>query len=208
MLYEQLRRSLCNERVAPEVLPFKSNIISTTNKWVDYLETEIAIHYPPNSLNEFNQLRLKRYLQELSRLKYILSSYYKSRLQKIQHFVLHYSRMLEQNITRNIFSNIEETFIKEYETAWTKHMNSCVTDYLPIQFQGLLHQVRSKESTPPDMGRRPDLDRHVIFRALEDLNDIDDKEDVKLEDIEKGSRWVCRYSTISPLLQEDKIELI
>merc|ERR1712224_173202 len=126
---------------------------------------------------------------ELGRLKFLLCSYHRSRLLKIQRYILYYSEILKKNNSNLFISQAERKFAEKYMKAWESYMATNVTRHLPIQFRDLMHQMISKIDASPDMVPRPDLDRHTIFRALHNLDDIfDEDEQAHLKKIEKGSK--------------------
>merc|ERR1711933_687178 len=77
--------------------------------------------------------------------------------------------------SEGIMSSPEKNFVQKYLQLWENHMKSNVTNHLPLHFQDLLHQIKTKAGTPPNMIPRPGLNRHVIFRALYDIDDIIDE---------------------------------
>jgi len=184
--YRKLRRATNNEKVAPEILPYQSNIIDSANKWIDNLEIEIQKRYPPDPLRELDRLRLKLNLQELARVKFFISTYHKSRLLKIQQYILHYSEILQENNSNLLISHAERKFAEGYLHIWENYMVSHVTRHLPIQFRDLKYQIKLNINASPDMVPRPDLDRHAIFRTLHKIDDIfDEDEQAQLIGIEK-----------------------
>merc|ERR1712224_996691 len=197
-LYFLLRRAQINEKIAPDILPFQIDVISKVSEWINHVElkkTQQSENLAGKPNLEPDQIILKSYLHELSRVKYLMSSYYQIRLRKIQQYILHYCEMIDHGYAGGLMSGSEKEFAEEYFKAWKNHMVTNVTRYLPPQFQSLIH--------------RPDIDRHVVFCALFDLNDIiDNEEGSELRGIEKGSKWSIRYIVIRPYLIEGKVELI
>lgn len=79
-----LKEALMCEKAAPEILPFKQELISRISFYLDRTEEEISSLETDGALEVMRSL----YQYEESRIKYMLRSYYRVRLMKIEQFVM------------------------------------------------------------------------------------------------------------------------
>ncbi|ELR23672.1 uncharacterized protein ACA1_073060 [Acanthamoeba castellanii str. Neff] len=105
-----LRMAVMNELIAPEVLPFQTELISKTKDFVDAEEEKSNQSYKGESEDAFlrRQLLTSWYLQ---RVKYALSAYLQTRLRKIQK---HAEYILHSPLETHKLSDNELQFLKQF----------------------------------------------------------------------------------------------
>jgi hypothetical protein len=118
---------------------------------------------------------------------------------------LYYLQKNLEESNERLMSDSECEFAEKHAAAWKRHMFINLTRHLPVPFQSIKEKNVSS-NTSSSMINCPNVNRHVIFRALDDIDDIvDEDQGVSLNDIEKGSRWSCRYLIIRPYTIKHKL---
>ncbi|XP_052607802.1 DNA replication complex GINS protein SLD5 isoform X2 [Peromyscus californicus insignis] len=151
-------------------------------------------------------LKVSIHRMEMERIRYVLSSYLRCRLMKIEKFFPH---ILEKEKTRpseepSILSPEEFVFVKEYMDHTETHLKNVALKHMPPNLQkvDLLRAVR-----------KPDLDSYVFLRVKERQENIlvepeaDEQRDYVI-DLEEGSQHLIRYKTIAPLVASGAVQLI
>ncbi|XP_020910916.1 DNA replication complex GINS protein SLD5 [Exaiptasia diaphana] len=138
---------------------------------------------------------------EIDRIRFVLSSYLRTRLHKIEKHVIH---ILEQEAARDTqecskLSPEELQYAKEYTDNMEGLFKSLCLQHMPPNMQS----IDRKKSVP-----RPNLDSYVFLKILEDQEQVlvDPEEDPV--DLEKGAQHIMRYSAIAPLLTNDSVALL
>ncbi|EDO26653.1 predicted protein, partial [Nematostella vectensis] len=139
--------------------------------------------------------------QQIDRIRYVLSSYLRTRLQKIEKHVVH---ILEQEASRDAdepsrLSPEELQYAKEYADNMESLFKSLVLQHMPPNMQS----IDRKKSVP-----RPNLDSYVFFKVLEDQEQVMIDPEEQPIDLEKGAQHIMRYSAVAPLLANGSIALL
>eukprot|EP00750_Incisomonas_marina_P019577 INCI3582.1.p1 GENE.INCI3582.1~~INCI3582.1.p1 ORF type:complete len:178 (+),score=36.44 INCI3582.1:252-785(+) len=87
-----LRRSYMNEKLAPELLPFNEELVDTIKATLANQQDQID-EMEPADVGEGVMLSLLR--MENDRIDFMLKSYLRARLQKIERYILHYTHTPE-----------------------------------------------------------------------------------------------------------------
>ncbi|XP_053434353.1 DNA replication complex GINS protein SLD5 isoform X2 [Nycticebus coucang] len=151
-------------------------------------------------------LKISIHRMELERLRYVLSSYLRCRLAKIEKFFPH---VLEKEKTRpegepSSLSPEEFAFAKEYMASTEHYLKHVALKHMPPNLQ----KVDLLKSVP-----KPDLDSYVFLRVRERQENIlvepetDEQRDYVI-DLEEGSQHLIRYRTIAPLVASGAVQLI
>nr|KAF6427577.1 GINS complex subunit 4 [Rousettus aegyptiacus] len=143
---------------------------------------------------------------EMERIRYVLSSYLRCRLMKIEKFFPH---ILEKEKTHHegepsSLSPEEFAFAKEYMANTETYLKNVALRHMPPNLQ----KVDLLRSVP-----KPDLDSYVFLRVKERQENImvepetDEQRDYVI-DLEEGSQHLIRYKTIAPLVASGAVQLI
>merc|ERR1712129_690205 len=107
--------------------------------------------------NQFNNKILSSsmywFKKELQRIRYVLNSYLRIRLWKIQKFTLH---ILSDIDAWNRLSNAEQDFATAYSDLNERHFKNCFLKDLPNKYQTM---------TEAEMFVKPDLNKFVVIKS-------------------------------------------
>ena len=101
-LYETLKRAWNDEKNAPILLKFKSTEVANFQSLLASREREIeALENAANESGDGNEMLLSAIgREELNRAKYVLRSYLRTRIKKIQQFPVHVLQQWKEKIRR------------------------------------------------------------------------------------------------------------
>ena len=147
-------------------------------------------------------------LTALNRVKFLLRSYLRTRLQKIEAHVMH---ILRHDELAGRLSEKEVAFASSYTTALDQLFKQGVLDRLPAEYQSLLRQLEGRaeegdEEGKMDMVPEPDMDTYVFARALEDLGLVEGLE-TEPPGVQEGQVWLGLYRHWKPYVYDGNVEL-
>ncbi|RHZ09442.1 hypothetical protein DYB31_006066 [Aphanomyces astaci] len=234
-----LRDAWANELNAPELLTFQTDLISdmveqvqNQQSYVDEMSADVATLTEERSFtNKLYQVRLHSVLQyhpllvvlitmqmEIDRIKYMLASYLRLRLMKIERHTRH---VLHASMDK--LSPGEVDYAHSYKDLYESHCRDLLLSKLPPDHQQL---------DEPHMIDHPDLDTFVFCQSNQDIGNvqIDDRWDLAIltwvilcmmelhvplicrgsehVNARKDDRHVLRYRVVSSLVEEGKVKLL
>merc|ERR1712032_865169 len=169
-----------NEKLAPDVLQYEQEFVERVKQTIEDKEDEIfeeeeKIAESMND-NQFNNKILSSsmywFKKELQRIRYVLNSYLRIRLWKIQKFTLH---ILSDIDAWNRLSNAEQDFATHYSDLNERHFKNCFLKDLPNKYQTM---------TEAEMFVKPDLNKFVVIKSNVNDDNImieDGKQHVNLQ---------------------------
>ncbi|XP_004707612.1 DNA replication complex GINS protein SLD5 [Echinops telfairi] len=198
-LIDRLEQAWMNEKFAPELLESKSEIVECVIEQLDHMEENLK-------KASKGDLKVSIHRMETGRIRYVLSSYLRCRLGKIEKFFPH---VLEKEKTRSdgepsSLSPEEFAFAKEYMANTETYLKNVALKHMPPNLQ----KVDLLRSVP-----KPDLDSYVFLRVNERQENLlvepetDEQRDYVI-DLEEGSQHLIRYKTIAPLVASGAVQLI
>ena len=203
-----LRKAIMNERAAPHILPYEQSavedlteVIRNQQKIID----DVMDYQPKNKKEEIadDKFAASLYQMEVTRLNYIVTSYHRTRLRKIQQYPMHIYRDSE---LRQRLSKAELAFLSNYIDLISRHMEQTVTNNLPPQFRSLTDEGSGGSVS---MIPHPNLNKYVFMKAKEDIGDIEIVDGPEgVQTINKDDIFAVIYEPIEHLLLDGKIELI
>jgi len=191
---KQLEVAWCNETNAPELLQPKTEMVECMLEQVSDMENNLQ------TLSK-GDLRIFVHKMEISRIKFVINSYLRTRLDKIQNNYLHYFQARDSDNPSRL-SRQEEDFLDAYKRAVDGlHDNLCLG-----HLQGGNTELNSKYP-------RPNLHTAVFMKATENIQglEITDHGDAgrdEIEDLNAGDQYLLQYSNISHLIDSSQINLI
>ncbi|XP_053573962.1 DNA replication complex GINS protein SLD5 [Bombina bombina] len=198
-LISKLEEAWLNEKFAPELLESKSEIVECVMEQLNHMEQNLR-------RARTGDLKVSFHHMEIERIRYMLSSYLRSRLVKIEKFFPH---VLEKEKSRGEdeparLSPEEFAFAKEYMTNTENLLKSVALRHMPPNLQ----TVDLLKSVP-----KPNLDSFVFLRVKERQENIlvepeTDEQSEYAIDMEVGSQHLIRYRTIAPLVTSGAVKLI
>lgn len=198
-LIEKLQQCWLNEKFAPELTTHNTAVVECIIEQIKHMESNIKSA-------KKGDFRIAIHKLELDRIKYMLYSYLRLRIKKIEQFV---SSILDEDNKRHPNSKSklsaeEYAYAIEYFKNVKEHLTSSVLEHLPINLQDLNEAV-----TMPN----PDLNKFVFLKAQEDLRGIL-VDDMNLDgrneilDMEKKDLYVMRYKPIGNYVNSGEVQLI
>ncbi|KAL5098389.1 hypothetical protein RYX36_002716 [Vicia faba] len=201
---ELLKRAWRNEKAAPEILPFQSDLIARVREQIELMEETVE----EKSTLGTDPLSVSLYQMDLDRTLFLLRSYLRIRILKIEKYMFHIQKTDE---LWNRLSKDEKFFTERCSDDLKKHLEESVLSKLPENYQS--RERQSIISEEDDMIPEPRLDTFVLCRSKDYLTGIqlgdgpvDDRS--KLFEMEAGVLYFICYKSIKPLVESGKIELL
>nr|CAD1829669.1 unnamed protein product [Ananas comosus var. bracteatus] len=196
---ELLKRAWRKEKAAPEILRFEAALVGRAREQIQLLE-ETVEEFMENGVDD---LVVSLYQMDLDRTLFLLRSYLRIRLQKIEKYMIHISK---SNLW-NRLSEQEQRFAKRCTEIMEKHLEQSVLSKLPYGYQSMLKQSISSEED--DMVPEPQLDTFVFCKTKGavgafQLDDIGDE----IVDLVADDLYVLRYKSIKGLVESGQIDLV
>lgn len=190
----QLEEAWTNEKFAPELLESKADLVECMLDQIKEMEGNLKKVKQGDVVASLHKL-------EIDRIRYVLSSYTRTRIEKIEKHVVH---VLEQEAARDEtessrLSPEELQYAKEYADGMEGLFKSLALQHMPANMQN----IDRKKAVP-----RPNMDKYVFLKVLENQEQvmIDHEEDPI--DLETGAQHIVRYSAIAPLLGNGSVALL
>ncbi|KAK9819598.1 hypothetical protein WJX72_000134 [[Myrmecia] bisecta] len=194
-----MKQMLINEKAAPEILTYQADLVARLEELIENQDQRIQDNDSPDA-----ELIRSLYLQELLRVKYLLRSYLRTRIQKIEQYVMH---ILDDPEYQERLSPKELEYAKEFFVTSGQHLKEKVLQHMPPGFDKLLKQSATSEGN--DTIPMPDLDRHVFCHVLEDRGTVELEETgTETAEFNKDDLYVVRYRPIRDLVQDGWVRLI
>ncbi|KAK3264793.1 hypothetical protein CYMTET_26488, partial [Cymbomonas tetramitiformis] len=148
----------------------------------------------------------------LNRAKYLIRSYLRTRLAKIEAHVMHI--LMPENGLHELLSDAEQDYAAKYTGIVDEHFHSAVLGRMPGRFDSLVQQMApedegeegAEEERRFDMVPSPDLDNFVFARPLEDVGQLEIGGDTI--DLAQSSLYIIRYRPIRGLLGSGAVDLV
>ena len=194
-VYRQLEQAWMNEKLAPELLHARSEVVECMLEQVKEMEENVRRVKKGDFVASLHQL-------EVERLRYLLASYLRTRLVKVEKFVFD---LLAEEDDRSVeepsrMSSEELAYARVYCKNVESHMSSLVLEHMPANLQTL-----NKEK----IAVRPNLDSYVFLKVKRRCEGVlVDDEDEEAVDLEEGSQHLMRYRPIVSLVANDSVSLI
>ena len=148
-----------------------------------------------NNINNFEQYCLHLYKSELQRINFMLNSYQRIRIWKIQEQCLF---ILKTNEMLNRLSNEEKIFCNNYYKLMEKHFERTFLSQLPKQYQSI---------SDPEMIITPNINKHIVMRVNNEIGNFiyDQNKDV---DLQHGLIFIGKYRDFKNLIYDGSIDAI
>ncbi|CAK9191313.1 unnamed protein product [Sphagnum troendelagicum] len=196
---EILKRVWRNEKAAPDILPYEAHLIERVHEQILLMEDNTA-----EISKTVDDLMLSIYQMDISRTTFLLKAYLRTRLGKIEKFVMHIIRTPE---LWERLSEQEQGYAQRYVDALSKHMKNCVLDKLETAYCSMVKQAESSEGD--DMILEPDLDTYVFCRSKGAVGSFQlDERGYESVDLMLDDLYILRYRPVQGLLAADRIELV
>ncbi|KAB5551419.1 hypothetical protein GE09DRAFT_1204346 [Coniochaeta sp. 2T2.1] len=197
---QALTRAWVAERSAPELLRWPSDgLFERIN---DRIKNQIEkVEEMTGDMDPKTNFALIVIQTELERYRYLVRSYLRARIAKIDKHTLHY---LSTDALRSRLSEVELAYATRHQALLHNHYLSSFLASFPARLQNL-----NDSSANINMIDSPDLDTAVFVRLLRDTMveskgiDADDSSEAK-----DGSIIILRWSDAKPLVDRGDAELV
>ncbi|XP_063977013.1 DNA replication complex GINS protein SLD5 [Diachasmimorpha longicaudata] len=183
-----------NEKFSPEILPHKS-------AHVDCLLHHIA--YMDENLNKLpkGDLRLTIHKMEIDRIRYLIASYLRIRLEKIERNVIEIlKREGQRGESTRYLTDGELKYANEYAVNMETLFKTLVLQHVPQNFQ---------ELEADKLSIKPNMNTHVFLRANKTIEGIIIPGAVDEEvDFVEGSQHIIQYTAVADLVKDGSVQLI
>jgi len=186
-----------NEKFCPELLPHNSDYVDCMMEQIGQME---------NNLNNVkkNDFRSEVHSMELARIRYVIASYLRRRLEKIEQFTAH---ILAQDELRppeeSYLTEEEKRFAKQYLNLNENLFKNLLLNYLPNHFQNCRSNLASVV---------PNLGSHVFLRANKDVQGVVIESELENQDeeidLDENSQHILQYKDVSSLVKNGSVQLI
>jgi len=192
-----------NEKLAPELFAYEEDLVERVKAALEERETQIedtedemASNSAKAAQNKILSASQYWYRKELERVRYILHSYLRVRLWKIQKFTLF---ILQDEAAWNKLSGAEQKFATKYSELGERHFKHTFLRELPSKYQGL---------TDKEMIVRPNLDEFVVLQSTQNDDNILIENGKQHLSLQRGDICVSRYSNFKHLIVGGAVDLI
>ncbi|KAL7276730.1 GINS complex subunit [Rhizina undulata] len=195
-----LTRSWIAERTAPEILPFQNSLLERLmeriRQQIELVETQTG------NLDPKANFRLILIQTELERVKFLVRSYLRARIHKIDTQALY---ILATPSARNHLSPTELSYLKSHLALLNSH-------FLASFLRNFPEQLRRLDDTAGgiSMIEEPDMDGAVFCKVVKDVENRLVRipgTDAEFE-LRKGDIYVVRYSAVRAFVLNGEVELI
>ncbi|EON65478.1 hypothetical protein W97_04716 [Coniosporium apollinis CBS 100218] len=197
---QQLTRAWVAERVAPEVLPWPAGLM-------DRIEGRIRrqielVEEQTGNMDPKANFRLIVIQTELERFKFLVRSFLRARIAKIDKYAQHYLSLAAQQPT--LLAPTELQYLQAHIALLSRHYSTSFLSAFPPSLQRL-----DDTAGGISMVDGPDLDTVVFCRVLRDVGTVRvEGTDVEMN-MRRGDVWVVRWGSIrNAVVERGDIELI
>lgn len=176
VVLKTLESAWLNEKFAPEILPHQNDMVECMLGQIQHMEKNI------DKLPK-NDFRLFAHKMELCRIKFIISSYLRTRLEKIEKYSLEILNVERQRMESE--TNYLTPAEYQYAQSYVDNMKSYLTTAALSQMPGNMQSFDVNK-----MAIHPNMNAHVFLKANETVNGIvldglnpDQDEEIDLEGI-------------------------
>lgn len=196
---EKLEMMWSNEKFAPELLECKTEIVDCM---LDQI-AEMNGNIPKAKKSDF---RVAIHKMEVDRIRYVLSSYLRIRLEKIEKF----AQFLVDQEEKRKASEPSKLSPEEYNYAkeFIQNMDACFHSIALRHMPPNLQKLESSRKTI-----KPNLDHYVFVKANKEVDGVlveeetvDTREEVMK--IDKDSQHIMKYSVVAQFVSDSSLSLI
>ncbi|KAJ3277450.1 hypothetical protein HK104_003290 [Borealophlyctis nickersoniae] len=190
--FKSLTQWWINERCAPELLMYQGDTVANLREMLE-CQTAILEDNPPDTPESAFHVVLRQ--QEMERVKFVIRSYVRTRLAKIQKYTP--LILSEPEYTRRL-SQEELEFAERFQKLIDEHFDKSCLD-------GLEHFIRRLDEN--EMVSKPDLENAVMCRVKEDIGNfqLDERSDIFMA---ADNVFLLRYKSIRGMIEDNKVELV
>lgn len=135
---------------------------------------------------------------EICRIRFIISSYLRKRLEKIEEFAI---QLLDEEAKggNSVMTSEESLYASEYLSHMQTLFTTVTLQHLPQKFSELKLQ---------EIASQPNLDKHVFVKANKDIKGIFVSEHDEEVDFDEDSQHIIKYSAIAQFVKNRNVQLV
>ena len=203
---QRLEQAWMNELFAPELLQPQIEVVDCLLEQIKSAEENLQ------NLDR-GHFGIAIHKMELQRVRFMIASYLRLRLQKIQTQVHFLSKRSDDEINA-ILTTEEATFLRSHKKNVDNLFNKLALDHIPARARNVKFSEFSASSTnASNEAPKPNLNATVFVKANEDVQGVYIEDEAgrgrdEEYDLEKDSQHVLRYKSVSHLVQSGAVKLI
>uniref|UniRef100_A0AAV1UNJ7 DNA replication complex GINS protein SLD5 n=1 Tax=Peronospora matthiolae TaxID=2874970 RepID=A0AAV1UNJ7_9STRA len=193
----RMRTLWVNELHAPEILQYSDEMVSEMLEQIRNQQEYVdSMNEDRDQLTEQKCLVNKLYQMEIDRLRYMVSSYLRTRLRKIEKFAFH---LLEDDELMQRLSVKERSFAQQFMMLYESHVNDLALSKLDEE---------SRSLSAEGMVLKPNLDGFVFCQGKDAGGVQCDDKGASFVQVASSDRYVLRYRSVQAHVESGAIELI
>eukprot|EP00658_Telonema_sp_P-2_P024417 TRINITY_DN19802_c0_g1_i2.p1 TRINITY_DN19802_c0_g1~~TRINITY_DN19802_c0_g1_i2.p1 ORF type:complete len:201 (+),score=57.45 TRINITY_DN19802_c0_g1_i2:3-605(+) len=169
-LIQRLKVAWRNERCSPELLPAEQVLVDKVMNLVEAQERQIEEQWEAENKEESVRIAMALQQLELDRIRFMLRSYLRARLNKVEKYTTYYL----DNSKVDCLSDNERSFAIRYKEMIERHFEVSLLNEIPEKLRSL-----ETVTTEINMVPKPDLTAHV-FCLVQELSLIHISEPTRL----------------------------
>ncbi|WFD39751.1 GINS complex subunit [Malassezia japonica] len=202
----QLAHQWLNERGAPEIQPWNAALVESVMDQIAQQQSILDSLASDASTSEEEHFRLNLVQLDVERAKWLMRSYLRARLAKIEKHAAH---LMAHRSEQQRLSDVELGYARRYHQLNSDHFHSTVLQFLPEPMRGMQDAApgAAPGSTAGGMVTAPNLDAPVFVYCREDCGPLrlPDGEPAVLA---RGTIHLLRYRAVRTLLHQRRVELL
>ncbi|KAK7109696.1 DNA replication complex GINS protein SLD5-like [Littorina saxatilis] len=196
---EKLEEAWLNEKFSPELLEGRMDL-------VDCMLDQLAAMENNLRMARKGDLKISLHRMEVDRIRFIVSSYLRLRLEKVEKYTSHVLEKEEQKKDNEepLMSDAERQFARKFLECKKNHFGALALKHMPPNMQSAEKELA---------GVAPKLNSYVFLRVNENTANVLIEEDTvdtgeEIIDLEKGDQHILRYKPIASLVNSGAVSLI
>lgn len=187
---ENVECAWLNEKHSPDILPYQGDMVELIMGQLAHMEENLATI-------DGNDFRRITHLMELERIRFIVTSYLRCRLQKIEDFTQHIIiAERERTADKKRLSQAEVKFAEDYFESIEKHFQQLALRHIPPNQDDINKRII-----------RPNLMSNVFLKVLKPCGIVVTTNDEEV-DLSVSSQHMLPFQLISDLVIKGDVQLI
>lgn len=187
---ENIENAWLNERHAPDILPYQGEMVDLMLGQLAHMEENLQAI-------DKNDFRRITHRMELERIRFVVTSYLRCRLQKIEDFTQH---IIEEERNRPAekkrLSEAEMKFAEDYFDSVEKHFQQLALRHIPPNQDDVNKRII-----------RPNLMSNVFLRVLKPCGVVVNTNDEEV-DLSENTQHMLPYQLINDLVIKGDVQLL
>lgn len=194
-----LTQAWVSERIAPEILPYSQALMDSVST---KLRTQIELLEETEIRDAKTNFKLVIIQTELERVKYLMRSYLRARIYKLDKYALHCLR--NQDIMLRL-SSLERQYVQKHQAILERHYQLAFLKDLPES--GNLRKLDDVAAAGLSMIDAPDLKKAVFCKVVKPVSS-EIRVGSERIDLEVGNILLIRYGAVRKFLYDESMVLI